>query len=81
MKRALLALITLYKRNLSPWLLPACRFQPTCSEYAMEAIENHGPLKGSLWALLRLLRCNPLFKGGSDPVPALCSSKHQEGEH
>lgn len=56
-----------YKRFVSPWLPPACRFHPTCSEYAALAIERYGAGRGTWMALLRLLRCNPLFPGGWDP--------------
>ena len=69
MKRILIALIRLYKRAISPLLPNACKYTPTCSEYAMEAIEVHGALKGSLLAAWRLLRCNPFSRGGYDPVP------------
>ena len=69
----LIAPIRFYKRFLSPLFPPSCRFQPTCSQYAMEAIEIHGPLKGLGLALRRLSRCHPLtWLGGSsgfDPVP------------
>lgn len=65
----MLALIRFYRRQVSPSLPPSCRFMPTCSEYAMEAIERHGALKGGAMALWRILRCNPLSKGGYDPVP------------
>ena len=58
-----------YKRLVSPFLPPACRFYPTCSEYAAEAVEVHGALKGSALAAGRLLRCNPWSAGGFDPVP------------
>ena len=58
-----------YKRLVSPFLPPACRFHPTCSEYAAQAIEAHGALKGSALAGGRLLRCNPWSAGGFDPVP------------
>ena len=61
--------IKLYKRFLSPLLPPACRFHPTCSDYALEAIEKYGVLKGSYLAARRLLRCHPLCDGGFDPVP------------
>mgnify|MGYP001822181338 FL=1 len=57
-----------YKRYISPWLPPACRFEPTCSVYAIEAIETHG-LYGLWLAFRRFLRCQPLCKGGYDPVP------------
>ena len=69
--RALTAPIRFYKKRLSGSLPPACRFRPSCSIYAMEAIERHGPCKGVLLALWRVLRCNPLAKGGYDPVPPL----------
>jgi putative membrane protein insertion efficiency factor len=69
MKRLLIALIRFYKAAISPWLGANCRFVPTCSEYAMQAIEKHGALKGSWMAAGRILRCNPFCKGGYDPVP------------
>ena len=58
-----------YKRLVSPFLPPACRFHPTCSEYAAGAIDRHGVTKGSALAMGRLLRCNPWSDGGFDPVP------------
>ena len=61
--------LTAYKYCISPLLPPACRFRPTCSEYAREAVLRHGVLKGSYLALCRIARCNPLFHGGYDPVP------------
>ncbi|MBO5645549.1 MAG: membrane protein insertion efficiency factor YidD [Clostridia bacterium] len=69
MKRFLLAAITFYRRHISPGLAPRCRFQPTCSAYAYEAITKYGALKGSYLALRRILRCHPLCPGGYDPVP------------
>lgn len=69
MKKLFLFLIRFYRRNISPLKQPCCRFIPTCSEYALEAIEKYGALKGSWLALRRLLRCHPLCKGGYDPVP------------
>lgn len=69
MKKMLLAAIRFYKRHISPHLPPMCKYYPTCSCYAIEAIEIHGALKGSVLAALRILRCNPLFPGGYDPVP------------
>jgi len=62
-------LIALYQRLLSPLLPPACRFHPSCSSYAREAIAVHGAAKGSLLAAWRILRCQPLCRGGLDPVP------------
>jgi putative membrane protein insertion efficiency factor len=76
MKRVLLALLRFYKRSISPLLPNACRFTPTCSEYAMEAIQKHGALKGTWLAIWRVLRCNPFCKGGYDPVPE--PKKHKE---
>ena len=73
MKALLLHLLKGYKRHISPMLPPACRFLPTCSEYAMEAVERYGTLRGGWLAAKRLLRCNPLSKGGYDPVPILPS--------
>ncbi|MCL2520411.1 MAG: membrane protein insertion efficiency factor YidD [Spirochaetaceae bacterium] len=65
----LLFLIRLYKKFVSPLLPASCRFYPTCSSYAYEAIKKYGSVKGSWLALKRLVRCNPLFKGGIDYVP------------
>lgn len=67
-RRIATAPLRFYKRYISPWLPPACRFEPTCSVYAIEAIETHG-LYGAWLALRRILRCQPLCKGGYDPVP------------
>ncbi|HYZ16316.1 MAG TPA: membrane protein insertion efficiency factor YidD [Candidatus Acidoferrum sp.] len=64
-----LAALRLYKRFVSPVLPPACRFTPTCSEYAVEAIEKHGVLRGGTLAARRLSRCGPWHPGGYDPVP------------
>jgi len=68
LQRPLLFLLRGYRRWISPLFLPACRYVPTCSEYAVEALENFGVVRGSLMALWRLLRCHPLAKGGYDPA-------------
>jgi len=69
MKRVMLWLIRFYKRRISPGLPCACRFTPTCSEYAEEAIRRFGAVRGGELAARRLLRCQPFAKGGYDPVP------------
>ncbi len=72
MKRLMLALIRFYRTNISPARPPCCRFIPTCSTYALEAVEGHGALKGGLLAVWRGLRCHPFHRGKSfiyDPVP------------
>lgn len=69
MKRAAMALIRFYRKHISPLKRPCCRFVPTCSQYALEALEIHGFWKGSALSLWRILRCNPFCKGGYDPVP------------
>jgi uncharacterized protein len=68
MKTILTAALRLYKWLISPLIPPACRYVPSCSEYAMEAVEVHGVLRGSVLAAWRLLRCHPFAKGGYDPV-------------
>ncbi|MFU0832028.1 MAG: putative membrane protein insertion efficiency factor [Oscillospiraceae bacterium] len=69
MKRVLLAIIRFYQRAISPYKKPCCKYYPTCSNYAVQAIERFGALKGLLLALYRILRCNPFSRGGYDPVP------------
>lgn len=70
LKKAIIFLIKTYQLTLSPrFSHGSCRFTPTCSQYAVEAIEIHGVFKGLFLAARRILRCNPLFKGGYDPVP------------
>jgi putative membrane protein insertion efficiency factor len=70
MRALLRLLIRSYQRLLSPLLAPRCRFHPSCSHYALEAIEMHGAGRGSWLAVRRLMRCHPLHPGGYDPVPA-----------
>ena len=68
MKFLLLDLLGVYKAVVSPFLPPACRFEPTCSEYAKQAVERYGAVKGTWMGVKRILRCQPFCKGGHDPV-------------
>ena len=68
MRGLALQLLRLYKRWISPAFPPSCRYTPTCSEYAMEAVEGYGALRGAMMAAWRVARCHPLAKGGLDPV-------------
>ena len=68
MKYLVLSFLQLYKTLISPFLPPACRFEPTCSTYMMEAVEKYGALKGTWMGVKRILRCQPFCKGGYDPV-------------
>jgi putative membrane protein insertion efficiency factor len=68
-RRALIALVRAYRLLLSPWLGSGCRFTPSCSAYALEALHRHGALAGGLLTTRRLLRCHPGCAGGHDPVP------------
>ena len=67
--KIMLGLIRFYQYAVSPLIPPRCRYTPTCSQYALEAIEKYGAWKGGKLALFRILRCNPFSKGGYDPVP------------
>ena len=69
MKKAFMAAIRFYQKGISPHYPPRCRYIPTCSEYALEAVEKYGAVKGTFLATKRILRCNPFHKGGYDPVP------------
>lgn len=68
MKFLVLDLLGIYKAMVSPFLPPACRFEPTCSEYAKQAVEKYGALRGTWMGIRRILRCQPFCKGGHDPV-------------
>lgn len=68
MKVVVLSFISLYKTMVSPFLPPSCRFEPTCSTYAKEAVEKYGAIKGTWVGVKRILRCQPFSKGGYDPV-------------
>lgn len=76
LKRLLIGCIHVYRYLISPLLGPHCRFHPTCSAYALEAIEQHGLLKGMGLALRRIGRCHPFHPGGYDPVPCPHEVKH-----
>ena len=69
MKTLFLKLIRFYQKHISPLFPACCKYYPTCSQYAVEAITKYGAFKGSLLAIWRILRCNPFSKGGYDPVP------------
>ena len=71
MKRAMTGMIRFYRKNISPLRAPSCRFIPTCSQYALEAVEKYGAVKGGFLAAKRLSHCHPFYKGGKiyDPVP------------
>ena len=68
-RRVILLILKGYKKYISPFLPPACRFEPTCSVYMYQAIQKKGILKGLYWGLKRVLRCHPFCAGGFDPVP------------
>ena len=69
MKKAFMAASRFYQKGISPLYPPRCRYIPTCSQYALEAVEKYGAVKGTFLATKRILRCNPFHKGGYDPVP------------
>ncbi|MGB1655837.1 MAG: membrane protein insertion efficiency factor YidD [Longimicrobiales bacterium] len=75
-RRALIGVVRFYQVAISPWTPPSCRFVPTCSAYAIEAIERHGTLRGGALALRRISRCHPWGGKGFDPVPA--SPTHEQ---
>lgn len=69
LSKFLIAIIRFYQITISPMKGPTCRFQPTCSSYAIEAIKKHGAIKGGYLGIRRILKCHPFHKGGYDPVP------------
>jgi putative membrane protein insertion efficiency factor len=75
MRKAMIGLIRCYQWTLGPMLGPCCRFYPSCSHYAIEAIESHGCLRGLWLGVKRLCRCHPIHPGGFDPVPAIRTTK------
>jgi uncharacterized protein len=68
MRKFFILIIRGYKKFISPMLMPSCRFYPTCSEYSIQAFEKYGVIKGGAKTIWRILRCNPLNKGGYDPI-------------
>jgi putative membrane protein insertion efficiency factor len=80
MKKIFIFLIRAYRKFISPLKKPCCRFRPTCSQYAIEAIDKHGAFLGSLMAIARVIRCNPYNPGGYDPVPERFSLKSGVGK-
>ncbi len=76
-QRVLLALLAFYRLAITPWLGPHCRFAPSCSAYAAEAVQLHGPWRGLRLAAWRLARCHPWHAGGYDPVPPCCGGHHE----
>jgi uncharacterized protein len=78
MKKILIVLVRGYRKFISPLTPPSCRFTPTCSEYAIEAIDRFGTIKGSYLTTLRILRCNPFHPGGYDPVPTANKANDDE---
>lgn len=79
MKRLFIAFIRFYQRYVSILTPPVCRFQPTCSNYTLQAIEIHGPIRGSWLGFWRIMRCHPFHPGGYDPVPPVGGGTGAEG--
>lgn len=80
MKKIVITPIRLYQKFISPLFPPSCRYYPSCSHYAIQAVEKHGALKGGLMGISRIIRCNPFVKGGKDPVPAYFTLKRSKGD-
>ena len=81
MRQILIALIKLYRYVISPYLAPSCRFTPTCSSYAIEAVSRHGVFRGSWLAIKRIGRCHPWHSAGYDPVPEAHDANLNRREH
>ncbi len=79
-KKILLSLINIYRQYISPLFPPSCRFQPTCSQYALEAIDHFGTIKGSYLAIRRILKCHPFHEGGYDPIPSSLADMIEENK-
>lgn len=69
LRKVLKGLIRIYQKAISPWFPAKCRYYPSCSQYAVEAIDHHGSLKGAWLSIKRILKCHPFSEGGFDPVP------------
>lgn len=80
MKKIFIGFIRGYQKFISPLFPPSCRYYPTCSNYAVQAIQKHGAIKGGVMGMARILRCHPFIKGGYDPVPDAFSI-HRNREH
>lgn len=78
--RAMILVIELYRRYVSPMRLPTCRFMPTCSQYAVEALSEYGLVKGGWLAAVRLAKCGPWHRGGWDPIPDRHNELHRRGD-
>ena len=78
MKKVFILLIKFYRKRISPMFPPSCRYYPTCSQYALTAIERYGAIKGGWMALKRIFRCNPYHEGGYDPVPEKEEHNHHK---
>jgi putative membrane protein insertion efficiency factor len=74
-RSVLILLVRLYQWTLRPFIGAHCRFEPSCSHYAIEALQRHGPVGGTWLAARRVLRCNPWVEGGLDPVPCACGPR------
>ena len=79
MKKILILLIKLYQKFISPMFPAKCRFYPTCSQYTLEAVKEHGAIKGTYLGIKRILKCHPFHEGGYDPVPKK-ENKNSEGK-
>ncbi|MCG6842568.1 membrane protein insertion efficiency factor YidD [Fusobacterium nucleatum] len=79
MKKILILLIRFYQKFISPMFPAKCRFYPTCSQYTLEAIKEHGTIKGTYLGIRRILKCHPFYEGGYDPVPKR-KNKNSEGK-
>jgi putative membrane protein insertion efficiency factor len=77
--RGVIFLIELYRHTVSPMRMPTCRFSPTCSQYAVEALAEYGLIRGGWLAVVRLLKCGPWHRGGWDPIPERCGASHLQG--